>query len=361
MCRRGVLCAQLFVFMVSLLMITTPLFAEKVWRVGYLEAGSYWCYTASKNALFRSLSDTRLMRRMNWHERVELVKDADFSPGWDNPEGIQRAAEELVQREDLDILFVAGTTATQAVLEANRKSVLKKPIVSFAVADAVRAGFVESETDSGVDNFTVRIVPERFKRMFEIFHEAVGFQRLGIMYRNTNNGIRISRVEDARAVAAAEGFEVVEYSGISREESVDECRKGIEFLLSEDIDAFFISPLQCFEWEEGNVGELLHLLAEKKVPTFARDGRAYIRSGALMGFSATNYSGRGIFLAENVVRILRGEPPRSLPMVDNVVPKIVLNLAVAEEVGYDPPLELLAASYEVFQEVLAPVKKCVTR
>lgn len=361
MFRRGVQCAQLIVFMLSSIMVATPAFAEKVWRAGYLEAGSYWCYTASKKALFRSLRDTRLMRRMNWHDRVELVKDADFSPGWDNLEEIQRSAEELVQREDLDILFVAGTTATQAILEANKKSVFKKPIVSFAVADAVRAGLVVSEADSGVDNFTVRIVPERFKRMFEIFHEAVGFRKLGIMYRNTNNGIRVSRVEDARAVAAAEGFQLVEYSGISRADGVDECRKGIEYLLSENIDAFFISPLQCFEWDKGNVGELLHMLAEKKVPTFARDGRAYIRSGALMGFSSTNYSGRGIFLAENVVRILRGEQPRSLPMVDNVVPKIVLNLAVAEEVGYDPPLELLAASYEVFQEVLNPVKKSLTR
>lgn len=361
MCRRGVRCAQLIVLMLSLVVISTPAFAEKVWKVGYIEGGSFWGYTASKKALFRSLSDTRLMRRMNWHDRVELVKDADFSPGWDNLDGLQRSAEELVHREDLDIIFVAGTTATKAVLEANKKSVLKKPIVSFAVSDPVRAGFVVSETDSGIDNFTVRIVPEQFKRMFEIFHEAVGFRKLGIMYRNTNNGIRLSKVEDARAVAAVEGFELVEYSGISRANGIDECRKGIEYLLSEDIDAFFISSSQCFEWDKGNVEELLQMLAEKKVPTFARDGRAYIRSGALMGFSSTNYSERGRFLAENVVRIFRGEKPRSLPMVDNVVPKIVLNLAVAEEVGYDPPLELLAASYEVFQEVQTPVKKSLTR
>jgi len=103
----------------------------------------------------------------------------------------------------------------------------------------------------------------------------------------------------------------------------------------------------------------MHMLTERKVPTFARDGRAYIRSGALMGFSSTDYSGEGIFLAENVVRILRGEKPRSLPMVDTVAPKIVLNLAVAEELGYDPPVELLAASYEVFQEVMPPAKKCI--
>ena len=93
------------------------------------------------------------------------------------------------------------------------------------------------------------------------------------------------------------------------------------------------------------------MLIERKVATFAREGTPIVQRGGLMGFSTVSFSERGRFLAERVIAILEGASPRSLSMIDNAIPKISLNLLTAEEIGFNPPLDLLAASDEVYLSI----------
>lgn len=326
----------------------------RVWKAGYLQAGDYWSYSATTTAIFDALGAMSRSNYLGWQDSVVLADGARLSPGWDNKDGLKKAAKELLARNDLDIILSAGTGATAALIEASKESHRKIPIVAFAVTDAIASGFVISETDSGLDSFTVRLVPGWYKRMFEVFHEVVGFRKLGIMYPDTVDGRRYSNVQEAREVAAVAGFELVEYSGIGSSESAEECQKGLDYLYAKGIDAFFIGPLLCFDWKQSDVRSLLGSMVAHDVASFAREGTPFVRSGALLGFSTSDYSGRGRFSAEQIVRILRGAKPRSLPMVDNDIPKISFNLAVAEDIGYDPPFDLLAASDEVFQTISTP-------
>ncbi|MEZ4525695.1 MAG: hypothetical protein R2941_07230 [Desulfobacterales bacterium] len=78
-----------------------------------------------------------------------------------------------------------------------------------------------------------------------------------------------------------------------------------------------------------------------------------------MGFSTVDFSSRGKFVADKIVKILQGEKPRSLPMVDNAIPKISFNLHVAEKIGFNPPFDILAASDELFQEITLPEDRLV--
>lgn len=351
---RMLVACKAFLLLLLIGMVVPCVSWAKVWKAGYLQAGDYWSYSATTAAIFDSLSAMSRSKYLGWHDSVVLAEGARLSPGWDNKEGLKEAAKELLARADLDIILSAGTGATAALIEASKDSPRKTPIVAFAVTDAIASGFVASETDSGMDNLTVRLVPGWYKRMFEVFHEVVGFRRLGIMYPDTVDGRRYSNVEEAREVAAAAGFELVEYSGIGPAEDAVECQKGLNYLYAKGIDAFFIGPLLCFDWKQSDVKSLLGSMVEHDVASFAREGTPFVRSGALLGFSTSDYSGRGRFSAEQVVRILQGAKPRSLPMVDNDIPKISFNLAVAEDIGYDPPFDLLAASDEVFQTISLP-------
>jgi len=330
-------------------LIAEPASAKsKKLRIAYVEAGEYWTYTESYNAI------KNYLKSQNWDNKVEYLQNAHFSPGWDKKEELKEAVKKLMARNDIDIIISAGTSATGAIIEQNNK---KTPILAMAVADAVKSKFVTNQNDSGIDNFTVRIVPGRYKRMFEIFHEVVGFQELGLIYPDSENGHKYSNVEDAHQVAKELGFKIIEYKKIGDSESTQDCHAGIQYLIDQGIDAFFIPALNCFDWKVSDVASLLEMLTQNKIATFSREGTRTVKAGSLMGFSTYDFSDRGRFLGERVIKILSGTKPRKLTMVDNATPKITFNLDVASKIGFDPSVDILGASDEIYQEIILPEER----
>ena len=227
----------------------------------------------------------------------------------------------------------------------------------MAVSNALQSGFIKNNEDSGIDNFTVRIVPGRYKRMFEIFHQVIGFKKLGLIYSDTESGKNYTNFDSAMQVAKERGFELAEYK-LERED-FDECLKGLEKLVDQKIDAFFIPSLLCFDWKKSDVNKLFQFLQQKDIPSFARNGSRDVRAGALMGFSTIDFTKRGEFLADKIVKIFEGTKPRDLIMQDNAIPKISLNIYVASEIGFDPPFDILAATDEIYQEITLPKDRLV--
>lgn len=346
----GILAA---LFIVVPVLATATAAQAKTHRIAYIEAGDYWTYKGTLKAIQKAIDTPDNWKQIGWADQLEYPADAHMSPGWGKKEELAAAARELMGRNDIDLIVAAGTDAVDAVLKANNG---KTPIVGIAVADAVKSKFVLSEKDSGVDNFTVHLEPGRYKRMFQIFHDVVGFKKLGLIYPNTESGRKYSSVEDARDVAQERGFEIIEYKKIGASETVEECMEGMKTLSAQGMDAFFVPTLLCFDWDQNNVKPLMDFLIEKKVPSFAREGSKVVQAGALMGFSTYDFSKRGMFISDKIIRILKGEKPRSLNMVDNAVPKISLNLKVAELIGFDPSFDIIAASDEIYQEITLPVK-----
>lgn len=343
----------LCLFVSSLLCFAHPATGQtKKFKIGYIEAGSFWTFSGTMNATKEALG------KMGWLEKVEFPKDASFSPGWeaDKKEELQADAQKLMARTDLDLIIAAGTDATKAILKVNNGRI---PIIGIAISDPIRAKFIIDENDSGIDNFTVYMEKDRYKRMFRMFHEVVGFKKLGLIYSDSENGRLYANVDDGLQVASELGFQIIEYAKVSRAEKMEECLEGIRWLIKQGIDAFFVTQLNCFDWSASDVNQLLNVLTENKIPTFAREGTKYVKAGALMGLSTTDFSSRGNFLSDKIVRILQGEKPRSLPMVDPTKPKISLNLATAMKIGFDPPVDLLGSSDETFSEVTLPEDRLV--
>jgi ABC-type uncharacterized transport system substrate-binding protein len=346
-----------FFIMLSLFYLSSVGYCEdtipkKIYKIGYLEPAPYWIFSHELDAIKKALAE------MGWKDKIEFPADAYFSPGREEDKKPlwSKRAEELMARKDIDLIIAAGTDATAAILKANNGH---KPIVSISASDPIKSKFVLNEKDSGVDNFTVRVAPNQYKRMFEIFHDVVGFKKLGLVYWDTENGKRYTNLDDAHLVAKERGFEVIEYKKVSESGTAADCLKGLEELVSKKIDAFFLPSLNCFDWKASDMKMLLDFLSEKKIPTFARNGTRDVKAGALMGFSSIDFSGRGRFVADKIVRILQGEKPRSLPMIDNAIPKISINLYVAKKIGFNPPFDILAASDELFQEITLPEDRLV--
>jgi len=345
-------CAWLCFFVCSFAWANQGAAQTAKFKIGYIEAGAFWLFKGTLDATKASLD------KMGWLDKIEFPKDAQCSPGWEpeKKEELQTCAQKLMARDDLALIVAAGTDATRAILKANNG---RTPIVAVAASDPLRSKFVVDENDSGVDNFTAYMEKDRYRRMFAMFHEVVGFKKLGLLYSDTENGKIYSNVQDAQQVAGERGFQIIEYAKLSRTENNEECLEGIQSLIKQGVDAFFIGSQNCFDWSASDVKELFDALTEAKIPTFAREGTKHVKAGALMGFSSTDFTGRGSFIADKIVRILQGEKPRSLPMVDATKPKISLNLPVAVKIGFDPPVDLLASSDEIFQEITLPEDRLV--
>lgn len=321
----------------------------RVFRVAYIEGSPFWAFPEIMNATRKALEE------MGWKDRIIFPEADHFSPALDasTQETLHTYAKDLMARSDIDMIISAGTPATAAVLKFNNK---KTPVVAIGVSDPLKSQFVISQDDSGVDNFTARIVPERYQRMFEIFHDVVGFKKLGLIYTDTENGRKYTNLDDARVVAGKKGFEIITYTKIQDSSKADDCLAGLKWLVENGMDAFFIPATNCFDWSQSDVKILMDYLIANEIPTFAREGTKYVKSGALMGFSSIDWTARGKYVANKIVEIFEGASPRSLKMVDPGIPKITLNIQVAEKIGFDPPFDIIAASDEIYDTITVPEK-----
>lgn len=222
---------------VTLPLASAPAQDTPLKRIGYLEAGRFWLFDRTFDAFQQALAGHPGIR-------VAYPADAHFSPGWE-PENMARLpelADNLMQRDDLDLVVGMGTAAVKALLARNNGHT---PILGMGMADPVAAGVVRSVTDSGADNFTCHVVADRWATMFRVFHDVVHFRKLGVLYQDTPEGRVYSALNDAQSVASELGFEVVPYGRLSSAETDDECRQGLAWLRDKGMDAFFIGPLNC--------------------------------------------------------------------------------------------------------------------
>ncbi len=343
-------------FWVAILLSLT-IFASQatadVYRIGYIEGGHYWAYDQTMAALKKSL------KKRLWEKKLLYPDELSYSPGWGNEKQKELAsnAKTLMNRMDVDLIVAAGTEATKAILKVNNN---RTPILAISVPDPLKSGFVMNENDSGANNFFVRIVPDRYTKMFRTFHDIVSFKKLGIMYPDTEVGMIYSNVADARKVALEKGFKVIEYKQISREESGSECLAGIEALIAQGMDAFYIPSLNCFDWTISDVDKILKLLIKKRIPTFALEGSRMVKAGAMLGFSSYDIGARGEFLADRMIRILEGATPRNLEMIHDVNQQITLNLFVAKKIRFRiPPFYLRAARKDLYKKITLPDDRMV--
>lgn len=318
--------------------------AGEVKRIGYIEAGPFWVYTHTLNAFKNALARQDGVV-------AEFPPELHVSVGWDkDQDAMDKAVNDLMARDDVDLIVSCGVSANRTITARGDGAI---PVIGMGMSDPLLAGVIVSPDDSGRENFTCEVVVDRWKQMFRVFHEVVGFKRLGLLYSGILEGKVDSGLSDALEVGRELGYEVIAQQ-IPDEES-GSCVGGLQALHEKDIDAFFVGPLSCFDWEFSDPAPLLqHINSEYQWPTFARDGSAFVEGGALMGFSTWDFEQIGERQAEKAVAIFRGASPRSLPMRVGIEPILAINLQTAREIGFDFPFEVIIAADAIFTTTSRP-------
>jgi ABC-type uncharacterized transport system substrate-binding protein len=285
---------------------------------------------------------------------LEFLKDGHYSTNWDDQlrtKTAEAVMNRMNQKKDIDLLIAMGTAAAKE-FSNNRHST---PTIVISASDPLGAGIIRSVEDSGFDHLHAQVDPNRFDRQIRVFHEIIGFKKLGVAYENSVNGRSYAAIDQVEKAAKERGFEVVRCftkSDIAdahqAEDSVIACFNE----LSKTADAIYVTMQGGVSAR--SIPELVKVANQSHIPTFSQSGSEEVKYGFLVSISQAGFKYVGEFHAGIVAKVLNGARPNQLDQLFEEPPKIAINLKTAELIGFDPPVVLLGAADEIYREIAVP-------
>ncbi len=344
------------------------------WRIGYYEGGPYFNYRRNLVGFVEGLMDLGWIAPAEVPEAggpddnaalwpvlaafksdyLEFAPAAFWSAGW-NATRRGQVREDCIRRlqaGEVDFMLAAGTWAGQD-LANDRHSV---PLTVCAVSNAVRSGIIESPTQSGRDHVHAKCDPNRYVRMARLFFNLFRFQRLGITYEDSPDGLVHAGVQEIEQVSREFGFEVVPClapsAGVGQEaaeEAVITCQER----LAKQVDAAIIPVHQGVNRRA--MSRILAPYIERGIPTFSQQGSEEVKYGVLMGITLGRGAFRqiGAFHAKVAASAFNEVPVGRLPLVFEDPRGLSLNRETARRIGYAVPPGLDLVAEDVF-DTMAP-------
>ncbi len=280
---------------------------------------------------------------------IEFVKDAHYSFIEDELGIEEQINNRLINDQDLDLMIVMGTLAGTKVATDKHQI----PTLVFSSSNAVGSGIIQSVADSGHDHIWAHMDQDRYIRQVEVFHDIFSYKSLGMVYENSELGRIYAAVADVEGFAEERSFSIVRefVKEPKSDEEFDQYYKDIKAAnteLASKVDAMYIT---LGPWDVKMLPELLQPFIDKKIPVFSQLGPEEVTHGALLSLARPNFDGVGLFGADTIAKVLNGTSPRELPQVYGDTPSIVLNLEVADLIGYQIPFDILLAADEIIPEI----------
>jgi len=255
----------------------------------------------------------------------------------DQVDRLPALAAELVARRVTVIL--AQTLTAAAAAKAATTTI---PIVFTGGGDPVRSGIVASLNRpggnlTGVTLLLIELGPKRLELLREVVPQAA---LIGIL-SNPRALSYVVSMSDLQAAARSVGQEIV----ILNARTVEEIDPAFTTAAARRVGALLVDT---------SIGGNLYrrdqivALAERYAIPAIYSAREFVSAGGLMSYSADNFDmphQAGIYVG----RILKGEKPADLPVMQPTRFEFVLNLKTAKVLGLDIPLKLRAFATEVIE------------
>ena len=245
-------------------------------------------------------------------------------------------AAELIRRP-VDVL-IANTTPPALAAKATTATV---PIVFALGADPVALGRVASLNRpggnvTGVTFLVQQLVAKRLELLCELVPNAAAIGMLS----NQSNPNAEGDVRNAQAAATALG-RTLHLAHVETESDID---TAFAALVDQRVAAVFVAPHANFRiWRE----RLLALATRYGLPTSFSNGD-FVKVGGLMSYGPDQlnaYRETALYTA----RILKGEKPADLPVLQSTKFEFVINLKMAKALGVTIPPTMLVAATEVIE------------
>jgi putative tryptophan/tyrosine transport system substrate-binding protein len=246
-------------------------------------------------------------------------------------------AADLV-RSQVAVIAACVTSAPGLAAKAATSTI---PIVFQTGGDPVQDGLVTSmnrpgRNVTGVSRLAVTIAPKRFELLRELSPKATV---IGLLVNPTNprSELVVQQIEEA-ARALGLRLHVLKVSTEGELDSV------FASLVQLGVGALLVAQEPSyFRWRE----QIIALAARHAIPaTYGQ--REYVAAGGLMSYDASvadSFRQVGVYVG----RILKGEKPADLPVMQPTKFELVINLKAAKALGLTVPDKMLALADEVIE------------
>lgn len=307
-----------------LLCTVLPAAASTPLRVGILLDGPW-----AGNAALLELFKTEILSLTRGEFPVTFPADKTVTGDW-TLDGVQKAADQLLQDPDVDLLLAFGALASHDL--AHRGPLDKPTLAPFTIDRAVQAYPLE-KTVSGVHNFSYLALPSPIRRDLQVFQELRPFRHLVILANQ-------SYLEAIPSLSQDFINELAERGIVMTPVGVGDSAEQVLASLPEETEAVYVTPLQRLSPQEFNI--LVEGLKQRKLPSFSYFGHSEVVQGLLAGSAPeANYSRLARRTALSLQSILLGKNPKDLPVFIDQEDRLVLNMATARAIGFSPTWEQL--------------------
>ena len=237
-----------------------------------------------------------------------------------------------------EVILTNGTGAVSAVLKATQTV----PTVFVNVTDPIGAGFIESLTRpsgnaTGVMNFQHDLAIKWLELLKEVSPEVA----------------RVAVLQDTAIMAGSGQWDAIQVAARSTGVEVIPAPLGQATEIERAFAAFARSPISSGLVVTSSANATVHrkliisLAARHKLPA-VYSGRLFVVDGGLISYGI-NPIHQYRLAAGYVDRILKGEKPGSLPVVQPTRVELAVNLKTARALGIEIPSAILGKADEVIE------------
>jgi putative tryptophan/tyrosine transport system substrate-binding protein len=295
--------------------------------IGFLRSTSFADSTNMVTAFRQGLKETGFVEGQN--------VTVEYRWGENQPDRLPALVADLIRRP---VAVIVGNTPAAHAAKAATTTV---PIVFAAGGDPIAMGFVASLNRpggnvTGVNFFFAVLGPKRMDMLRQLVPKATTIAVLV----NSNSPDTEAERRDVQAAAQAIGQQII----VLDASSDSDIETAFATFVQRGAGALFAGTGAFFNSKRER---LVALAAHHALPA-SYSWREAVVAGGLMSYgpSITDaYRQAGIYAG----RILKGEKPADLPVMQSTKFEFVINLKTAKTLGLDVPAQLLALADEVIE------------
>jgi putative ABC transport system substrate-binding protein len=296
--------------------------------VGFLHSASPSFLGQFLDALRKGLGE------LGYTEGQNLAIEYRWAEG--HYERLPALADDLVNRQVAAIVAAGGTEPALAA----RSATSTVPIVFISAADPVKTGLVVSLNRPGANVTGVSLIAAALdQKKLSLLHEMTKAPIVAGLVNPNYPGAK-TQADEIQNAAAHLGVKAILLSAASD----DEINAAFASAIGQGARAMLVGSDPFFN---SRSGRFVAAATRNSMPVIYPQ-REFVLAGGLVSYGpdfSDGYRNAGIYLG----KILRGEKPADLPVMQPTKFELVINLKAAKTLGLTVPSTLLATADEVIE------------